>query len=97
MAQGTIGWPRYPEHTPSTLRYTCRAGGERWIAPTWDKGWFPDAFVGPMAELLVALETGCPPELSGVDTLHTLALVEACSRGAREHRLVSFDEVRADG
>jgi len=48
-----------------------------------------------MAQLLVALETGNEPEIGGADNLETMALVEACSRGAREHRVVSLDEVRA--
>ncbi|MCH2376393.1 MAG: Gfo/Idh/MocA family oxidoreductase, partial [Planctomycetes bacterium] len=95
LAQGTIGWPRYPERAPSTLRYSCRSVGDRWVEPQWDKVWFPDAFVGTMAQLLVALETGNEPEIGGADNLETMALVEACSRGAREHRVVSLDEVRA--
>lgn len=93
LAEGTIGWPRYPERCPSTLRYTCKRSGERWVEPKWDRVWFPDAFAGPMAELLVALETGEPPELSGEDNLETLALVEACYRGALEHRAYAPDEI----
>jgi hypothetical protein len=93
LAEGTIGWPRYPERVPSTLRYTTRAAGERWIEPRWDKVWFPDAFAGTMAQLLVALERGEEPEISGADNLETLALVEACRRGALEHRAVRLAEV----
>jgi predicted dehydrogenase len=94
LATGTIGWPRYPERAPSTLRYTCKAGGERWFEPRWEKVWFPDAFAGTMADLLSALETGRPPETSGEDNLGTVALVEACYRGAVERRVVSLEEVR---
>lgn len=97
IAEGTIGWPRYPERAPSTLRYTCKAGGDRWIEPRWEKAWFPDAFAGTMADLLHALETGGEPETSGEDNLGTLALVEACSRGALEHRVVSLGEVLKTG
>jgi predicted dehydrogenase len=94
LAEGSIGWPSYPERTPSTLRYTCKSGGSRWIEPRWREVWFPDAFAGTMAELLVALEGGAPPELGGRDNLDTLALVEACHRGAREHRVVELREAR---
>ena len=34
LAEGTIGWPKYPERAPSTLRYTTTAG-ERWHTPKW--------------------------------------------------------------
>ena len=76
------------------MRYTCKSLGEQWIEPRWEEAWFPDAFVGPMAELLVALETGAEPDLGGRGNLGTLALVEACTRGALEHRVVALDEVR---
>lgn len=94
LAEGTIGWPGYPERVPSTLRYSTRHFGDRWIEPTWEKVWFPDAFAGTMAQLLVALEAGTEPEISGADNLDTMALVEACYRGAREHRIFTPAEIR---
>ena len=48
-----------------------------------------DAFAGPMAELLVALETGGKPSLSGEDNLHTMALIEAAYESAHTHTAVS--------
>jgi len=93
MARGTIGWPRYPERSPSTIQYTTTAHGPQWISPRWDAVWFPDAFVGPMAELLVALETSSEPSLRGSDNLETMALVEACYVSAREHRAVEIGEI----
>jgi predicted dehydrogenase len=89
MAMGTIGWPGYPSRTPSTLDYTTVKGGAVWHRPRWDEVWFPDAFVGPMADLLCALESARPPEISGDDNLRTMALVEAAYLSAREHRAVS--------
>jgi len=47
-----------------------------------------------MAQLLVALERGEEPELSGRDNLGTMALVEAVYRSARERRAVSPAEIR---
>lgn len=92
MARGTIGWPKYPRHTPSTLDYTTTRDGV-WHRPRWREAWFPEAFAGTMAQLLVALETGQPPEISGEDNLHTMALVDACYRSAKEHRAVSPAEI----
>lgn len=93
IARGTIGWPSYPAHTPSTLDYvTAKAPGE-WFKPRWPEAWFPEAFAGPMAELLVALETGRQPNLNGRDNLQTMALVEAAYLSARAHRSVSIPEI----
>jgi predicted dehydrogenase len=95
LARGTIGWPDYPKRTPSTLEWTSVHHPGQWLRPTWPEAWFPDAFVGPMAELLCALEDGKPPNLSGEDNLHTMALVEACYRSVRERRAVSPAEIEA--
>jgi predicted dehydrogenase len=93
MADGTIGWPKYPERCPSTLRYsTLRAPG-RWFEPQWDEAWFPDAFEGPMAELMTAIYHGTEPATSGEENLRTMALVDAAYRSVQEHRAVSIDEI----
>lgn len=88
MARGTIGWPSYPTRTPSTLDYTI-AGDPTWHQPRWDEVWFPDAFVGTMAQLLVALEDGSPPAITGRDNLETVALCEAVFAAAQEHRVTT--------
>ncbi len=93
MALGTIGWPKYPERSPSTLDFTTTRRGSQWLRPRWDAVWFPDAFVGPMAGLLCALEDGHASALDGSDNLRTMALVEACYQSAREHRAVEPDEI----
>jgi predicted dehydrogenase len=92
MARGTIGWPEYPRPTPSTLDYTTRRLGPQWQQPRWPEVWFPDAFAGPMADLLCALEEHREPATSGQENLGTMALVEACYRSAREHRAVELCE-----
>jgi hypothetical protein len=89
LARGTIGWPNYPTRTPSTIDFTTVETG-KWHAPRWNEVWFPDAFLGPMAELLVALETGTQPAMSGVDNLRTMELVDACYVSAAEHRSVEL-------
>lgn len=93
VATGTIGWPDYPARTPSTIRYTSLSQPDCWIEPKWDAVWFPDAFSGPMAQLLVALESQQEPAISGRDNLKTMALVEACYVSAREHRAVEIREI----
>ncbi len=92
MARGTIGWPEYPKPTPSTIDFTTASTG-RWYKPRWNKVWFPDAFVGPMADLLCALEEKRQPTISGKDNLKTMALVDAAYRSAKEHRAVGLREV----
>ncbi len=92
-ARGTIGWPEYPRRAPSTLDFTSVHRGPQWLSPRWQEVWFPDAFVGPMEELLCALEDGRETVLSGHDNLHTMALVEACYVAAREHRAVEPREI----
>jgi len=91
-ARGTIGWPSYPERTPSTMDFTTIDSGV-WSCPRWNEVWFPDAFVGPMAELLVALEDGTVPNLVGRDNLLTMALVDACYLSAKEHRAIEIAEI----
>ena len=93
LARGTIGWPKYPRRTPSTLDYSSITLGDRWIKPRWKDVWFPDAFVGPMAELQVALEQNRQPTISGRDNLKTMALVDACYLSAKEHRAVAIREI----
>jgi predicted dehydrogenase len=93
MARGTIGWPKYPAREPSTLDFTTTARPGYWFSPRWNEVWFPDAFSGPMAELLCSLETGEPANLDGEDNLKTMALVAACYISAREHRAVEIAEI----
>ena len=89
MARGTIGWPSYPARTPSTIDFTTKRRPGYWFQPRWDDVWFPDAFLGPMGELLCSLEDQREPAISGADNLGTMALVEACYASAREHAAIS--------
>ncbi len=93
IARGTIGWPSYPSPEPSTIDFTTRLQAGYWLQPRWKEVWFPDAFAGPMAMLLRALEEGGEPEISGKDNLKTMALVDACYLSAKEHRSVQMSEI----
>jgi predicted dehydrogenase len=92
LAIGNIGWCQNPYTTPSTLRYASR-GDHEFQRPAWKESWFPDAFVGTMAQLLSALETGSEPAISGRDNLRTMALVDAAYRSAEDHRAVALREI----
>ena len=95
LARGTIGWPSYPAKTPSTLDFTTKKQPGYWLQPRWPEAWFPDAFVGTMAQLLCALEDGTDPEISGRDNLETIALCAAVFQAAREHRVATVKEFLA--
>jgi len=93
MAQGTIGWPYYPEPVPSTLRFTSKNYPHQWIEPKWNKVWFPDAFEGTMASLMCAIEQDAEPEISAEDNIRTIACVEGCYRSIQEKRTVTLEEM----
>jgi predicted dehydrogenase len=95
LARGTIGWPSYPAKTPSTLDFTTKQRPGYWFQPRWPEVWFPDAFVGTMAQLLCALEDGTEPEIGGRDNLETIALCEAVYHAATEHRIYTVGEFLA--
>lgn len=96
LAEGWLGWPRYPNHQPSTMRYTCSRSPGVWITPRWQQAWFPDAFGGPMGALMDAISRGTEPENSGEDNLKTMALIEACYRSLAGKRAVRVSEVLAE-
>jgi hypothetical protein len=91
LALGTIGWCQDPYTTPSTLEFAAQ-GDREFHKPVWKESWFPDAFAGTMGQLLIALETGTEPAISGEDNLKTMALVDAAYLSAAEHRAVAPKE-----
>lgn len=97
LARGTIGWPSYPARTPSTLDFTTKRQPGYWLSPRWPEVWFPDAFVGTMAQLLCALEDGTEPEISGRDNLETVALCAAVYAAATERRVTTVREFLGAG
>ena len=93
LAEGTLGWPSYPNRTPSTLTFTTANQPGVWITPRWREVWFPDAFQGPMADLMNAIASKTQPTVSGADNLGTMAVIEAGYRSIREHRPVQIAEI----
>ncbi|MBV9502171.1 MAG: Gfo/Idh/MocA family oxidoreductase [Acidobacteriaceae bacterium] len=93
LAEGTIGWPQYPNRAPSTLTFTTNAEPNVWFTPRWNEVWFPDAFQGPMTELMNAIATHSEPLTDGADNLKTMAVIEAGYRSLRERRSVAIAEI----
>ncbi|MCW5981346.1 MAG: Gfo/Idh/MocA family oxidoreductase [Bryobacteraceae bacterium] len=96
MAQGTIGWPAYPNAAPSTIQFTTARQPGVWFAPQWKEVWFPDAFRGTMGMLLDAVANQTEPAVSGRNHLGTMALVEACYRSLDERRPVRIEEITTE-
>lgn len=96
IAQGTIGWPGYPNRQPSTIEFTTTREPPVWFRPQWGEVWFPDAFAGTMGMLFDALAEDAEPAISGRDNLGTMALVDACYMSIKEHRPVEIDEILLD-
>lgn len=92
LAMGDLGWCKDPYTSPSSIRYAS-VGDKDFQAPSWTESWFPDAFIGTMAQLLGALEEGTEPEIGGRDNLKTMALVEAAYLSAASKRMVQVDEI----
>lgn len=92
LAMGDIGWCKEPFTTPSSLRF-ARIGDADFVKQSFSESWFPDAFIGTMAQLLCALETGDEPEISGMDNLKTMALVEAAYQSVHEKRVISLESM----
>ncbi len=92
LAMGDIGWCKDPYTSPSSIRYATVDDTE-FQTPAWTESWFPDAFIGTMAQLLVALEEGKEPEINGRDNLKTMALVEAAYLSVKTKRMVKLEEI----
>jgi predicted dehydrogenase len=93
VAEGTIGWPAYPNRQPSTIRFYSNRQPGLWQEPRWPEVWFPDAFSGPMAELMNAITEARAPSNSGRDNLETMAVLEACYLSLKQHRPVFIGEI----
>jgi predicted dehydrogenase len=55
--------------------------------------WFPDAFIGSMADLIEAVETGKEPETSPENNYNSLAMAEASVISSREAKVVNRNEL----
>ena len=95
LALGELGWGTQERSTPSAIRYGVKCQNH-FQCPVWPESWHPDAFVGPMAQLLVALERRHPPANSGRDALRTIALVEAAQLSSLQSKAIGIEEIELE-
>lgn len=96
VIKGTIGLMyNYPTGRPDTLEFMSKRNPGYWFSARLDTMWIPDAFIGPMASLMCAIEQDSEPETSGSDNLKTLQIVFAEYRSMSEKRSVRPEEVTA--
>ena len=95
LLNGTFGLLYdYPRGRPDTLSFTSRLRYPQYrFEPQIKEKWFPDAFVGPMASLMRAIEEGGRPETDGRDNLLTLQMVHAAYQSMAHGHAVKPSEV----
>jgi hypothetical protein len=96
LALGDIGWAHDSFATPSTIKFASK-GDQDFHEPKWTESWVPDAFIGTMAQLLIALETGTEPAISAADNLKTMALVEAAQASMQQFSSISMADFKPPG
>ena len=94
VIKGTIGLMyNYPSGRPDTLEFMSKRNPGYWFSARLQSMWIPDAFVGPMASLMRAIEDNSEAETSGRDNLHTLQIVFAEYLSMAEKRAVRPAEI----
>ena len=94
VIKGTIGLMyNYPTGRPDTLEFMSKRNPDYWFSARLQSMWIPDAFIGPMASLMCAIEDNSEPESSGRDNLRTLQIVFAEYRSIAEKRAIRPDEI----
>ena len=90
--EGTIGLMYdYPDGRPDTLALR-RPDLDEPIEYGFDTKWIPDAFAGPMGDLMDSITEDRAPRTNAVDNLVTLKLVEAAYLSASTGRRVALAE-----
>jgi predicted dehydrogenase len=91
--EGKIGLMyNYPYGEPDSL--VLRRKGQPDEVFAFDQKWIPDAFVGPMAGLMCAIETDGTPPTNGIDNLDTLRAVHASYLSHAERRSVRLADIK---
>ena len=93
---GSIGAIRDPAPYGQPNSLELRRSGSEPVSYEFDTRWFPDAFLGPMVDLMDANATGRVPQTSGRDNLRTLALVIGAYRSAAERRSIKVSDVLSE-
>jgi predicted dehydrogenase len=95
LIKGTIGLMyNYPNGRPDTFAvHSNVVEPETWFDIKLEGMWIPDAFIGPMASLMEAIQTDGTPATDAADILNTLRVVEAAYLSAAENRSVRPAEI----
>ena len=95
VIEGDIGLlATYPEGGVDTIR--ARRGDEpegEWHEPTLTTLWMPNAFIGPMASLINAIESGGTPLTNVADNLNTIRVVSAAYDSMAQGRTIPLNSV----
>ncbi len=98
IIKGTLGLMYdYPRGRADTLDYQPNTEPRQWHSASLNTMWIPNAFIGPMASLMEAIQNDTEPPTSGADNLKTLQIVGAAYRSAAEHRAVEPAEIATEG
>jgi predicted dehydrogenase len=90
--RGTLGLMYdYPKGRVDTLEVKGQQT-DGWIPYPITTRWLPDAFIGPMRALLLAIETGQEASSSARDNLGTVRLVHALYQSMDSHQSVIVEE-----
>ncbi|MFV2063020.1 MAG: Gfo/Idh/MocA family protein, partial [Chloroflexota bacterium] len=90
--EGTVGLMYdYPAGRPDTL--ALYRDGAQVREYEFDTKWIPDAFLGPMSDLMDAIEADRAPITAGRSILGTIAVAQAAYRSAEERRSIRLDEI----
>jgi len=94
LIKGTIGLMyNYPTGRPDTLEaHSDKFAPDVWFDVRLEGLWIPDAFIGPMASLMAAIQSGGKAVTDITDNINTMRLVDACYISATKHRTVHFGE-----
>lgn len=93
--RGTLGLLyNYPHGRPDTLEFHSTGNMPHLsFKHSFEEMWVPDSFIGPMGELMKAIEEERLPETHGRDNLKTLQLVHAGYLSMAEGRSVRPSEI----
>ncbi len=71
----------YPKGAEDRFEF-WRAGDAEWTPVELAGSWFPDAFIGPMAAMMIWAQGGAAPSTEAHDALKTMRLVDAAYRSS---------------
>jgi len=75
----------YPKGAPDVFEYFMNDDNSGWQTMPIEGGWFPHAFIGSMAQVMLAAEGSITtPDNSVEDCIYTMACVEAAYQSSEQ-------------